>query len=191
MLIGLGTGAIVGIVIAVIVFLIILWLVSTYNGLIRKRNTCEEAFSTMDVYLKKRFDLIPNLVSTVKGYAKHESETLEKVIAARNSGATQTVEERMQDENQITGALRQIFALSENYPDLKANQNFLDLQGQLKSIEADIANARKYYNGAVKAFNNACEQVPSNIVANMFHFERKPMFEVKEEVERENVKVEF
>ena len=191
MFIGLGTGAIVGIVIAVIVVLIILWFVSTYNGLIRKRNTCEEAFSTMDVYLKKRFDLIPNLVSTVKGYAKHESETLEKVIAARNSGATQTVEERMEDENQITGALRQIFALSENYPDLKANQNFLDLQGQLKSIEADIANARKYYNGAVKAFNNACEQVPSNIVANMFHFERKPMFEVKEEAERENVKVEF
>ena len=191
MLIGLGTGAIVGIVIAVIVVLILIWLASTYNGLIRKRNTCEEAFSTMDVYLKKRFYLIPNLVSTVKGYAKHESETLEKVIAARNSGATQTVEERMQDENQITGALRQIFALSENYPDLKANQNFLDLQGQLKSIEADIANARKYYNGAVKAFNNACEQVPSNIVANMFHFERKPMFEVKEEAERENVKVEF
>ena len=191
MLIGLGTGAIVGIVIAVIVVLILIWLASTYNGLIRKRNTCEEAFSTMDVYLKKRFDLIPNLVSTVKGYAKHESETLEKVIAARNSGATQTVEERMEDENQITGALRQIFALSENYPDLKANQNFLDLQGQLKSIEADIANARKYYNGAVKEFNNACEQVPSNIVANMFHFERKPMFEVKEEAERENVKVEF
>lgn len=191
MLIGLGTGAIVGIVIAVIVVLILIWLASTYNGLIRKRNTCEEAFSTMDVYLKKRFDLIPNLVSTVKGYAKHESETLEKVIAARNSGATQTVEERMQDENQITGALRQIFALSENYPDLKANQNFLDLQGQLKSIEADIANARKYYNGAVKEFNNACEQVASNIVANMFHFERKPMFEVKEEAERENVKVEF
>lgn len=191
MLIGLGTGAIVGIVIAVIVVLILIWLASTYNGLIRKRNTCEEAFSTMDVYLKKRFDLIPNLVSTVKGYAKHESETLEKVIAARNSGATQTVEERMQDENQITGALRQIFALSENYPDLKANQNFLDLQGQLKSIETDIANARKYYNGAVKEFNNACEQVPSNIVANMFHFERKPMFEVKEEAERENVKVEF
>ena len=191
MLIGLGTGAIVGIVIAVIVVLILIWLASTYNGLIRKRNTCEEAFSTMDVYLKKRFDLIPNLVSTVKGYAKHESETLEKVIAARNSGATQTVEERMQDENQITGALRQIFALSENYPDLKANQNFLDLQGQLKTIEADIANARKYYNGAVKEFNNACEQVPSNIVANMFHFERKPMFEVKEEAERENVKVEF
>lgn len=191
MLIGLGTGAIVGIVIAVIVVLILIWLASTYNGLIRKRNTCEEAFSTMDVYLKKRFDLIPNLVSTVKGYAKHESETLEKVIAARNSGATQTVEERMQDENQITGALRQIFALSENYPDLKANQNFLDLQGQLKSIEADIANARKYYNGAVKEFNNACEQVPSNIVANMFHFERKLMFEVKEEAERENVKVEF
>ena len=191
MLIGLSTGAIVGIVIAVVIFLLILWFVSTYNGLIGKRNTCEEAFSTMDVYLKKRFDLIPNLVSTVKGYAKHESETLEKVIAARNSGATQTVEERMADENQITGALRQIFALSENYPDLKANQNFLDLQGQLKSIEADIANARKYYNGAVKVFNNACEKVPSNIVAGMFHFERKPMFEVKEEAERENVKVEF
>lgn len=187
----MSAGAIVGIVIAVIVVIIIIWIVGTYNGLIRRRTQCEEAFSTMDVYLKKRFDLIPNLVLTVKGYAKHESETLEKVIEARNSGATQTVDERMESENQITGALRQIFALSENYPDLKANQNFLDLQGQLKKLEEDIANARKYYNGSVKEYNNKCLTVPSNIIANMFKFERKPMYEVEEAAERQNVKVEF
>lgn len=187
----MSAGTIIGIVIGVIVLILIIWLVASYNGLVGKRNTCEEAFSTMDVYLKKRFDLIPNLVSTVKGYAKHEAETLEKVIQARQSGKEQTMDERIQDENQITGALRQIFALSENYPDLKANQNFLDLQSQLKAIEEDIANARKYYNGSVKIFNNACEKFPSNIVASMFKFERKPMFEVADQAERENVKVEF
>lgn len=187
----MSTGLIVGIVIAAVVLIIILWAISTYNGLVRLRTSCEEGFSTMDVYLKKRFDLIPNLVATVKGYAKHESETLEKVIAARNSGVAMTPEQQLEQENQITGALRQIFALSESYPDLKANTQFLDLQNQLKDIELDIANSRKYYNGTVKKYNNKVLTIPSNIIANIGHFERKPMFEVDDPVERKNVKVEF
>jgi LemA protein len=182
---------IIGIIIVVVVVLIILWGVSAYNGLVRLKNQCEEAFSTMDVYLKKRFDLIPNLVGTVKGYAKHEAETLEKVISARNSGTGNSVEQRMAEENQISGALRQLFALSESYPELKANQNFLDLQEQLKSVEQDIANARKYYNGSVKTYNNKCMTIPTNIIAGIAHFEKMPMFEVDDAEERKNVKVEF
>lgn len=146
----------------------------------------------MDVYLKKRYDLIPNLVETVKGYAKHESETLEKVVAARNMAQSAgTIEEKIEGEKNLTGTLKTLFAVAESYPDLKANTNFLDLQEQLKSVENDIANARKYYNGVVKQFNNKCEMFPSNILAGIFHFTRKPMFEVDAEEERKNVKVEF
>ena len=182
---------VVAIVIVVLIVLILCWVAGTYNALIKLRTQVEEAFSTMDVYLKKRFDMIPNLVSTVKGYAKHEAETLENVIAARNSGITQTQEQTMEQENQITGALRQIFALSENYPDLKANTNFLDLQESLMAIEEDIANSRKYYNGCVKIYNIKCTTIPSNIIASLFGFEKKPMYEVADVAERENVKVEF
>ncbi len=179
------------IIIAVIV-LILLWFVLSYNGLIRGKNKVEEAFSTMDVYLKKRFDLIPNLVETVKGYAKHEAETLEKVIAARNAGgASQNTEERMKNEAAISGAIRNIFALAESYPDLKANESFLDLQGQLQKVEEDISNARKYYNAVVRDFNNKVMTIPTNIVASLFHFEKQPMFEVADEAERENVQVKF
>lgn len=175
-----------------IVVLIVLWAVATYNKLIRLRNDCEEGFSTMDVYMKKRFDLIPNLVETVKGYAKHESETLEAVIAARNAAAEPpSMEQRAKDDNVISGALRQIFALSENYPDLKANQNFQELQGQLQKTEEDIANARKYYNAVVKTYNNSCMMIPDSLIANVAHFEVKPMFEVTNAAERENVKVQF
>lgn len=183
---------IIGIVIAVVVVLIVIWAVSGYNGFIKGKNNVEEAFATMDVYLKKRYDLIPNLVETVKGYAKHESETLTKVIEARNMAAgAATVEDKLQGENMLTGSLKSLFAVAESYPDLKANTNFLDLQNQLKSLEEDIANARKYYNAVVKQFNNKCEMFPSNILAGIFHFERKPMFEVDAEEERKNVKVEF
>ena len=146
----------------------------------------------MDVYMKKRFDLIPNLVETVKGYAAHEKETLEKVIAARNSiQSATTVEEKMARENVLQGTLKSLFAVAEAYPDLKANTNFLDLQDQLKSVEEDIANSRKYYNAVVKQFNTKCETFPSNIVASIFHFERKPMFEVNSAEERQNVEVKF
>ncbi|MCR4953074.1 MAG: LemA family protein [Treponema sp.] len=179
------------IVIIAVAVLLVLWFIVTYNGFIKLRNRCDEGFSTMDVYLKKRFDLIPNLVATVKGYAKHEAETLEKVVEARNSGSRNSMEEKIVDENQISGALRQIFALSESYPELKANTNFQELQAQLAKIEEDIANSRKYYNAVVVMFNTKCEMFPSNIISAMFHFTKKPLFSVDDNEERKNVKVEF
>ena len=179
------------IIIAAIIVILLLWALGAYNSLVKLRINCDEGFSTMDVYLKKRFDLIPNLVATVKGYAKHEAETLEKVVAKRNSGVASTTEQRIEDEAQISGALRQIFALAESYPDLKANTNFMELMGNLKAVEADIANARKYYNAVVKKFNTAILVVPKNIIASMFHFEQRPMFEVDNVVERKNVDVNF
>lgn len=181
---------IIGLIIVLVVIAIIL--IGMYNSFIKLKNNCEEAFSTMDVYLKKRYDLIPNLVETVKGYAKHEKETLEKVISARNMAqGAGTMEEKLAGENMIQSSLKSLFAVAEAYPDLKANTNFLDLQNQLKSIEEDIANSRKYYNGVVKQFNNKCEMFPSNIIASIFKFEKKPMFEVDAPEERKNVKVSF
>ena len=167
---------IAGIIIAAVVAILVIWVIASYNGFIKAKNNVEESFSTMDVYLKKRYDLIPNLVETVKGYAKHETETLE---------------DKIQGENMLTGTLRSLFAVAENYPDLKANENFMDLQGQLRQVEEDIANARKYYNAVVKLYNNKCEMFPTNILAGLFHFDQKPMFEVETKAERQNVKVEF
>lgn len=182
----------IGIIIAVIVVILVIFVISSYNGFIKLKNKCEEAFATMDVYLKKRYDLIPNLVETVKGYAAHEKETLEKVIAARNAAqGASTIEDKIAGENALQGTLKSLFAVAEGYPDLKANTNFLDLQEQLKKIEDDIANARKYYNAVIKEFNTKCEVFPSNIIAGLFHFERKPMFEVGSAEERENVQVKF
>ena len=179
------------IAIGIIVVLIIIFVVM-YNGFIRLKNNCDEAFATMDVYLKKRYDLIPNLVETVKGYAAHEKETLERVVAARNmaQGAS-TPEEKAAGESMLQGTLKSLFAVAESYPDLKANQNFMDLQGQLNAVEEDIANSRKYYNAVVKQFNTKCEVFPSNLIAGIFHFEKKPMFEVEAQEERQNVKVSF
>ena len=179
------------IAIGIIVVLIIIFVVM-YNGFLRLKNNCDEAFATMDVYLKKRYDLIPNLVETVKGYAAHEKETLERVVAARNmaQGAS-TPEEKAAGESMLQGTLKSLFAVAESYPDLKANQNFMDLQGQLKAVEEDIANSRKYYNAVVKQFNTKCEVFPSNLIAGIFHFEKKPMFEVEAQEERQNVKVSF
>lgn len=179
------------IILGIIILLVIIFVV-IYNGFIRLKNNCEEAFATMDVYLKKRYDLIPNLVETVKGYAAHESQTLEKVIAARNQAQSANgPEAKIAGETALQGSLRSLFAIAESYPDLKANQNFLDLSAQLQAVEADIANARKYYNAVVKQFNTKCEVFPSNLIASMFHFEKKPMFEVNAAEERENVKVSF
>lgn len=179
-------------VIGGVVVLVLFWFIGVYNTFVKLKNSIEEAFSTMDVYLKKRYDLIPNLVNTVKGYAKHESETFEKVIKARNSAMNAgNVEERLENENVISGALKSIFALAESYPELKANTNFLDLQNQLQRTEDEIANSRKYYNAVVKEYNTKRETIPSSIVASMFHFEKRPLFEVSEAAERENVTVEF
>lgn len=185
----MGTGLII---LLVVIAILVIWLIAAYNGFIKAKNNCEESYSTMDVYLKKRFDLIPNLVETVKGYASHEKETFEKITEARSMVQNATNDaDKLKGENMLTGTLRSLFAVAENYPELKANQNFLDLQDQLKQVEMDIANARKYYNAVVKIFNNKVEMFPSNIIAKLFHFEKKPMFEVENEEERQNVKVQF
>ena len=188
----MGFGTIVLIVIGVSIFGIIIWAISAYNGFVAMRNRAEEAFSTMDVFLKKRYDLIPNLVESVKGYAAHEAGTFQKVTEARNFAAgAASVEDKIQGENMLTGALKSLFAVAEAYPDLKANLSFLDLQSQLKKVEEDIANARKFYNAVVKEFNTLTEIFPNNILANMFGFKRKPMFEVNSEEERDAVSVKF
>lgn len=178
------------ILIAVIVVLV-LWVLSTYNSLVGLRNTCKESFSTMDVYLKKRWDLIPNLVETVKGYAKHEKSTLEEVIALRNAPyESMSDDEKVKTNQKLSQGVTKIMALAEAYPELKANENFKDLSNQLTKIEEDIANSRKYYNGTVKIYNNKVEMIPSNIVASIFGFKARTMFEV-DAAERENVKVKF
>lgn len=179
------------IVVIALVAIIVVWGVSVYNSLIGLKQKVEEGFSTMDVYLKKRFDLIPNLVETVKGYAAHEKDTLEAVIKARNSYLTATTPEQAIDSaNQITGALNKLFSLTESYPDLKANENFLQLQQDLRKGEEDIANARKYYNACVRNFNGKVMMIPSNIIASICRFKTEPMYEAATQ-ERENVKVQF
>ena len=186
------TGQIIGIIVAVAVILVLIYIFTTYNSLVKLKNKVEEAFSTMDVYLKKRWDLIPNIVSTVKGYAKHEAETLENVIKARNSNyQNMSEEEKIEANASISKSIPNFSVLAEQYPDLKANQNFLDLSSQLKSVENDIANARKYYNAVVRQYNNKIEMFPSNIVANMFKYSKKTMFAVDDTNQRQNVKVEF
>ncbi len=175
-----------------IVILVGLWILVTYNSLVKLKNNAEEGYSTMDVYLKKRYDLIPNLVNTVKGYAKHEKETLDAVILARNSAMdASNVKDKVKQENALTSTLKNLFALSENYPELKANANFMSLQEQLQSVEQDIANARKYYNSVVNMLNIKIEMFPSNLIAKWFKFSKRDMFEVSNAIEKENVKVEF
>lgn len=178
-------------VVLVLVALIGIWYISMYNGLQRLKNRVEEGWATIDVQLKKRYDLIPNLVNTVKGYAKHESETLERVMAARNSAMSATGDAKIAAENALTGTLKSLFALQENYPDLKANTNFLDLQNQLKIVENEIAAARRYYNGTVKALNTKVELFPSNIIAKMAGVKKRSYFEIENAEERENVSVRF
>lgn len=182
-----------GILIPVIVVVLVLgWGIAGYNRFIKLRNNAEEGFATMDVYLKQRYDLIPNLVETVKAYASHEASTLEKVVQARNMAqSAQSIEDKIAGENILAGTLKSLFALAESYPDLKANTNFLDLQDQLSGLEADIANARKYYNAVVKEFNTAIQVFPANILAGIFKFSKMSMFEVSDVEEREAVKVKF
>lgn len=179
------------IIVGAIVLLIIGFIITNYNVLVVLRNKVRNQFSQIDVQLKKRADLIPNLVETVKGYAKHEKGTLEDVVKARNTYlAANTVEEKGKANKEMTSALNKLFALAESYPDLKANENFLDLQAQLKDCEEKISYARQFYNDSVLSYNNKVEMVPSNIVAGLFHFEKEKFFEASEE-DRKNVKVEF
>ena len=172
-----------------VVVLAAIYYVTTYNGFIRLQNMIEEAFSTMDVYLVKGGELIPNLVNTVKGYAKHESETLEKVILARNAATSNA--EKMAADSQLTDAIKSVFALAESYPELKSNSNFMLLQQQLTDIENDIAKSRKYYNGVVRQYNTKVQTFPSSLIANSKNFVRQPLFEVSDDRQRDNVKVEF
>lgn len=179
-------------VIGGLILLVVLWLVGSYNSLVRLRNQSEEGYSTMDVYMKKRYDLIPNYVETVKGYAKHEKETLEKVIAARNGAMNaQSLEDKAASEGQLSSVLKQLAVVIERYPELKANSNFLNLQNQLSTLESEIASARKYYNATVKTYNNKVEMFPSNIVARWFKFTRKPSFEITNAEEKVAPKVQF
>lgn len=190
--VGAIVGGVVGGVIGLLLIIFVIWLVATYNNFVRLKNSIEEAYSTMDVYLKKRFDLVPNFVETVKGYAKHEKETLEKVIAARNACATSgSAEDKMENEAKLTSVLKQLSVVVEKYPELKADKNFVELQNTLKNLENEIASSRKYYNGVVKQYNTKREVFPSNLIAKMFNFDKKPLYEVDSEEERKNVKVEF
>jgi len=164
---------IVGLIVLVGIFLVVL-----YNGLVKLRNRIENAWSQIDVQLKRRYDLIPNLVETVKGYAAHERETLEAVIQARNMAVSaQGVGDQAQAENMLSGALKSLFAVSEAYPDLKANQNFLSLQEELTSTEDRVAYARQFYNDSVLSYNNKLQTFPRNVIAGMFNFETREYFE--------------
>ena len=175
-----------------LIVIIGLWLVISRNSFVSIKNQVEEAFSTMDVYLKKRYDLIPNLVETVKGYATHESETFTKVTAARTAAMNATsIDEKIANENALSGTLKSLFAVAEAYPQLQANANFLDLQQQLKMLEDEIANSRKYYNAVVRTMNTKVESFPSNLIAGIFGFKKQPFFEVGSATERENVQVKF
>lgn len=183
---------IIWIVVLVVVALLLIWIISTYNKFVKLQNKVEEAFSTMDVYLKKRYDLIPNLVETIKGYAKHESETLQNVISARNLAVNaQTMDEKIKSEKNFQSMLGPLYAISEQYPNLKADQHFAKLQNELESIENEIANSRKYYNAVCVKFNNMVEMFPSNILAGIFHKTKKPLYEIDNAAQRENVKVQF
>lgn len=192
-------GAVAGIVIAIVAVILVIvavaWWIKVRNAFVQLKNKVEEAWATIDVYLKKRYDLIPNLVETVKGFAKHENETLKEVISARNIalGASSPAE-KMQAEKGLASSLKTFFnVVQEQYPDLKANTNFLDLQNQLKGIEGELESSRRYYNGTVKQFNTKLELFPDTIVGKRMGegYEKRPYFELDSDEERKNVQVSF
>jgi LemA protein len=175
-----------------IIGVVILWAIATFNRMIVLRNRIDNAWSQVDVQLRRRYDLIPNIVETVKGYAAHERQTLEEVTRARQAGMdARTVGEQGQAENMITGALRQLFALSENYPQLRASENFMQLQEELAGTESKIAYARQFYNDSVLGYHNLIQAFPARIVAGMGGFQAREYFEIEESEARGPVKVEF
>lgn len=176
----------------IIVVVFFIFAVTIYNRLVNLRNRCDNSWAQVDVQLRRRYDLIPNLVETVKGYAKHEREVFEKVTEARSKAINAgTVKEQGQAENMLTGALKSLFAVVENYPELKANQNFLMLQEELAGTEGKIAYARQFYNDMIMKFNVKQQVFPSNIIANMFNFKENEYFEIEEPEARGPVKVKF
>jgi len=179
-------------ILLIIIGVVFVAAIGIYNGLVVLRNRCENSWSQVDVQLRRRYDLIPNLVETVKGYAKHEREVFERVTQARASAINaNTVKDQGQAENMLSGALKSLFAVAENYPELKANQNFLMLQEELAGTESKIAFARQFYNDTVMKFNQKQQVFPSNIIANMFSFKEREYFEIGEAEAKEPVKVSF
>jgi LemA protein len=194
MMLAITGTAILLIVIAVAVLLALVWVMAAYNGLVRLRNQVQNAWSQIDVQLKRRWDLIPNLVETVKGYTTHEAETLEKVTQARNqaqAAAGQGVATQAEAESGLSAALNRLMVVVEAYPDLKANQNYLALQEELTSTENKISFSRQFYNDSVMKFNTKTQMFPTNLIAGTFNFKQADFFELKDEAAREAPKVEF
>ena len=184
-------SSIIIIIIVGVVLLLVFYVIGVYNKLVNARNKVKDQFAQIDVQLKRRSDMIPNLVETVKGYAKHEENTFKEVIEARNKfTVASTPEDEMKANNELTGAIRQLFALSESYPELKADTSFLKLQSNLEETEDKISSARQFYNDSVVSYNNKIELFPSSIIASMFHFEKEKFFEASAD-ERKNVQVKF
>lgn len=180
------------IIFIVIVLVLVLFVISLYNTLVKLRQRVKNAWSQIDVHLQRRFDLIPNLINTVKGYMKHEEGTLTKIAELRTSWANSTtISEKAELDSQLSGALKTIMAVSESYPDLKANTNFMDLQEELKNTEDKLAFARQFYNDTVTMYNMKLEVIPSNIVASLFGFKPESLFKVESNEARQNVKVDF
>ena len=176
----------------IVVVLLIIWIIAIYNNLVSAKLKVENAWSQIDVQLQRRFDLIPNFVETVKGYMTHESETFEKITNLRSSWAnSSTVGEKAKLDNELSGALKTIMAVSENYPDLKASTNFSELSEELRNTENKISFSRQFYNDSVTMYNTKLEVFPSNIIANMFNFKSKELFEAENDEARKNVKVDF
>ena len=181
-------------IILAIVVILVIWIIGMYNGLVKLKIKVDNSWSDIRVFLKMRYDLIPNLVNTVKGYAAHESQTFEKVTQARNAAVSvpsSDVQASAQANQILGGALRGLLAIAENYPELKANQNFLELQSALQSIEGDLGNARRYYNATVRDYNTAIQQFPGVIVANMSGFKPREFYELDNPQEAQNVEVKF
>ena len=176
----------------VIIILLVMWIISIYNGLIKSKQKVDNAWSQIDVQLQRRFDLIPNFVETVKGYMTHESETFEKIASLRTSWAnSSTIGEKAKLDGELSGALKTIMAVSENYPELKANTNFSELSEELRNTENKISFSRQFYNDSVTMYNTKLELFPSNIVAGMFNFQKRNLFATESDEARKNVKVDF
>jgi len=179
-------------IIEIVAIIIILWLILTFNSLVRRRYRVHEAWSDIEVQLKRRYDLIPNLIETVKGYMNHERIVFEKVTAARTKAMTsQEKSEKLGAEDALSNSLKNLFAVAENYPELKANTNFLELQRELTDTEDKIQAARRFYNGNIRDYNTARETFPTNLIANLFGFRKEEFFDLESETEKEPVKVKF